>query len=151
MSAAIFRRMFLVSLISIPLLLFSFSYGFGADSVTSKIVLTTDMASSENQETFTPYDTIYALVTVSGMPSGTYTADISWANSAGTVNRYNSTVLDIAPNSPFTFYSWFRLLKNGPLKSTLTGENFSENSLGNWVLIVSIEGFFSKTVEFEIL
>ncbi len=151
MSTAVFRKTLFVPFVLIILLVSSFSPGFGmGNSAQSKIILTTDIASSENQEIFSPYDRIYALVTLTGVPPGKYTADISWANSSGTMNRYSPVSLSVAQDSPFTFYSWLRLLKNSPFKSTMTGKTFSAASLGKWVLTVSIEDVFFKTVEFEI-
>lgn len=150
MSTTISRKAFFTVFIVFYLLISSVSHGVGEDSVQSKIVLTTDIASSENQVKFTPYDTIYAVVTLSGVAAGKYTADISWANASGTMNRYSPVSLTIAPKTPFTFYSWLRLMKTGPLKSTFTGENFTADSLGKWILTVSVEGVFLKTVEFEI-
>ncbi len=150
MSTTVSRKAFFIPFVLITLLISSFSHGFGADSAQSNIILTTDIASSENQEIFSPYDTIYALVTLTGVPPGKYTADISWANSSGTMNRYSPVFLSVALDAPFTFYSWLRLLKNSPFKSTTTGKTFSADSLGKWVLTVSIEDVFFKTVEFEI-
>ena len=150
MSTTVFRKALFIPFVLV-ILLTSFSHGFGAaDSAQSRIILTTDVASTENQEIFSPYDTIYALVTLTGVPPGKYTADISWANSSGTMNRYSPVSLSVAPDSPFTFYSWLRLLENSPFNSTMTGKDFSADSLGKWVLTVSIEDVFFKTVEFEI-
>ncbi|MBL4901901.1 MAG: hypothetical protein JKY62_04560 [Desulfocapsa sp.] len=150
MRTTIFRKAGFIPFVLILLLISSFSHGFEADSAQSSIILTTDIASAENQEIFSPYDTVYALVTLTGIPPGKYIADISWVNSSGTMNQYSPVSLSIAPNSPFTFYSWLRLLKNSPLKSTMTGKTFSADSLGKWVVTVSIEDIFFKTVEFEI-
>ena len=81
MSTTVSRKAFFIPFVLITLLISSFSHGFvAANSAQSKIILTTDIASSENQEIFSPYDTIYTLVTLTGITPGKYTADISWAN-----------------------------------------------------------------------
>ncbi len=116
MSTTVSRKAFFIPFVLITLLISSFSHGFGANTEQSKIILTTDITSSKNQEIFSPYDTIYALVTLTGIPPGKYTADISWANSSGTMNRYSPVSLSVAPDAPFTFYSWLRLLKKALLR-----------------------------------
>lgn len=150
MSTTLSWRTFFITFILVLLLSSSFSHGFAEGVTQSEIILTTDISSSENQNIFSPYDTIYALVTVTDIPPGKYTADISWANASGTMNRYSTVSLNVTANTPFTFYSWLRLLKNSPFKRTITGNSFSTDSIGKWVLTVSIENSFFKTVEFEI-
>ena len=118
------NKIFFIVLTVFALMISSFSQGFGSAPVQSEIILTNSTASSKHQELFSPYDTIYALVTLSGLAPGKYTADISWVNSAGTVNQYTPVSLTILPQSPFTFYSWLRLMKNGPFKSNMSGKQF---------------------------
>lgn len=139
-----------ISFLLSTLLIFSFASSLLAKEVQTNIILTTDTTNTTNQTIFTGYDTIYAMITVSGLAPGTYTVDISWVNSSGTVNQYTPVSIEIAPESPFTFYSWLKLMKNGPMKSNLTGKNFDADSLGKWELSVSIADIFFKKVPFEI-
>lgn len=150
MQTTVSRKYFFIILLTSFLLVVSFSSGFGKNSVQGKIVLTADIASSEGRKVFSPYDTIYAFITLPGIEPGNYIADISWANASGSINQYKPASVTIVPGKPPTFYSWFRLLRNGPLTGSLTGKDFNADSRGKWILTVAIAGVFLQTTEFEI-
>ncbi len=132
-------------LIAIP-----FSQALAKGAITSKIVLTKNISSTSHQVLFSPYDTIYAVVTLQGLAPGHYSAETNWLNAAGSVNQRSTVSFTIAPNSPFTFYSWLHLMKNGPFKSNLTGKQFDAEYYGKWELQVSIGDIILKKIPFEI-
>ncbi len=148
-SVPIFKKNW-ICCFTFALLVFSFAGPLFAENIQTSIILTTDTTSTKNQTVFTGFDTIYAMITVSGLAPGTHTVDISWVNSSGTVNQYTPVSIETAAGSPFTFYSWLKLQKNGPLKSNLTGKNFDAESLGKWELSVSIAEIFFKKISFTI-
>lgn len=123
------------------------------------ISLTKSMSETSPQYSFSPYDTIYAAITVTDIQAGQYRADISWVNASGTVNRSSPVSFSIPSSTSkatgpgtysHTFYTWFRLMKNGPVKSSMTGKQFDAEMLSKWELRVSINDRSFNKAEFEI-
>ncbi len=131
-------------------MLISFSSGWANDTVQTKIVFKTNLTLSKAQNTFSAYDKVYALVTLSGLQPGPHKTVINWIDPTGTINQYKEIPFTIAKQNGYTFYSWIRLLKNGPMKSTISGRRFDDEYIGRWELHLFIDGVLLKKTGFTI-
>jgi hypothetical protein len=125
----------------------------------SSVILTSSISATSPKIIFSPYDTIYAAITVTGLVPGSYRADVSWVNGSGSVTQNTPVSFQISsdptstgakPISSHTFYSWFRLMKNGPFKSGMSGKQFDADYLGKWELHIAVNDNLLKNVAFEI-
>jgi len=121
-------------LAGVVLLMGCYADGFAGEDRQTKIVLTKDLASADHQEVFSAYETVYAVVTLSNLEPGQYTGSVNWIDPTGKVNQHTSVSFTIKSQSTYTFYSWLHLMKNGPLKRTLSGRDFDDEYLGYWQL-----------------
>ena len=146
----IYKTSFLAVFALTVLLVLSSSSGLAKDRVQAKIAFKTDLSQAKTQDTFSAYDKIYALVTLSNLQPGPNNAVINWIDPTGAINQYKKNHFTVTEQNGYTFYSWIRLLKNGPLKSTLSGRRFDDEYIGRWELHLFINGALLKKTAFEI-
>ncbi len=120
------------------LLFLSVVTGYGRTVPQYSIILTTNPAVPEPHTEFAATGRVYALVTLSGLEPGQYTAAMNWVDPTGKINQYTTLSFTLRNQSSYTFHSWLRLMKNGPLKRTFTGKDFDEEYLGRWQLHIFI-------------
>lgn len=134
-------------------------YASETSPLQTTVILTNSISSTSPQTLFSPYDTIYAAITVAGLIPGFYRADVSWSNESGSVTQYTPVSFIISPGSSLdepavvlshSFYSWFHLMKNGPFKSGVSGAQFDADHLGKWELRIAINNSLLAKVIFEI-
>ncbi|MCF6188319.1 MAG: hypothetical protein L3J49_12710 [Desulfobulbaceae bacterium] len=132
------------------LLLLPVANGYGGTVSDSSIVLTTTPAAPEPSTEFAATGRVYALVTLSGLDPGQYTAAINWVDPAGNINQYTTLSFTLKNQSSYTFHSWLRLMKNGPLKRTFTGKDFDDEYLGQWQIHIFINDVMLEKKNFTL-
>lgn len=81
---------------------------------------------------FSPYDTIYLIVSCSELIPGAHTMHVNWVHSRRGVVR--SDKHDFVAETPDKrgIYFWFKLTKKGPVASMFTNQDFHEKNFGAW-------------------
>ena len=91
------------------------------------------------QAVFSPYDKIFVRITCSGLDAGDHTLQVNWVH--GRVGIVRSDKQDFTINvsgSDHTAYFWFKLSRQGPIKSVITNQDFYPGHLGDWAVEVSL-------------
>ncbi len=143
------RKNFLI-LCVVALSLFPFSQSWGAGTLKGNIRLTLDLTSAESKDTFSGFEKIFALATVSGLSPGSHEAVINWIDPVGNVNQNTVVPFTVQAQTSYTFYAWIQLLENGPLKSTLSGKEFDDEYIGKWELHLFVDGTLLEKKQFTI-
>ena len=124
--------------------------GYGGVVSDYSIVLTTTPATPEPLTEFAATARVYALVTLSGLDPGHYTAAINWIDPVGNINQYTTLSFTLKNQSSYSFHSWLRLMKNGPLKRTFTGKDFDDAYLGRWQIHIFINDVMLEKKNFTL-
>ena len=114
--------------------------GWAGTAVQGTISFTTKPADPERQDTFSAYDRIYAMVTLSGLEPGEHKAIINWVDTTGAISQVQQMPFTLGNQNSYTFYSWIQLMKNGRLKSTLSGKRFDDEYIGRWAVHLFVDG-----------
>ena len=143
-------QILLLSCFAAVLSLFSCSQTWSGETLQGSLRFTLDPASAESKDTFSGFDKIYALATISGLTPGTHEAVINWIDPTGNVNQNTVVPFTVQGQTSYTFYAWIRLLENGPLKSTLSGKDFDDEYIGKWELHLFVNGTLLQRKPFNI-
>ena len=143
-------RILFIACIAAVVSLVSLSQGWSGESLQGTLRFTLDPVSTESKDTFSGFDKIYALATISGLTPGTHEAVINWIDPTGKVNQNNVIPFTVQGQTSYTFYAWIRLLENGPLKSTLSGKDFDDEYIGKWELHLFVNGILLQKKQFNI-
>lgn len=104
------------------------------------ITLTTDPARPGNSGPFSVYEPVYALITLNGLSPGRHLATVNWIGPENTLEQSTPHRFTLGNQSGYIFYSWLKLMKNGPFKRTLGGQTFDDRYLGQWKVQVVVDG-----------
>ena len=104
------------------------------------ITLSTDPARPGHSGPFSVYEPVYALMTLNGLSPGRHLATVNWIGPEKTVEQSTPHRFTLGNQSGYTFYSWLKLMKNGPFKRTLGGQTFDDRYLGQWKVQVVVDG-----------
>jgi hypothetical protein len=122
----------------------------GNSHITGTILLANKSSSTENQKTFSSLEKIYAIVQVSGLNSGKHKAVVNWVAPEGNIDQQIIYPFTTGNQTSFTFHSWFKLMRNGPLKTEMLGKRVDEEYLGIWEVHVFVDDTMLTTTSFEI-
>lgn len=112
-----------------------------AVAATAECTSTTykESAFDSPQAAFSPYEKIFVRITCSGLEAGDHTLYVNWVHGRAGVVRSDRQDFSIdAPGSGHTAYFWFKLSRQGPIKSALTNQDFYPGHLGDWSVEVSL-------------
>lgn len=110
-----------------------------------------DETFSKEQDTFFPFDTIYAVVDFSDIQPGEYKVDIDWVQPNGKLTRNSShpfTLKDKAET--YRVFFWLKLHAKGPLGQLVSGDEYTPGVFGTWQVQISFNGEFLKTRSFVV-
>lgn len=95
---------------------------------------TYNQASFENpQSVFSPYDKIFVKVNCKTLDAGDYTLSVNWVHHKVGIVRTGKQDFSInVQGVGHTAYFWFKLTRQGPIKSALTNKDFYPGHLGDW-------------------
>jgi hypothetical protein len=94
---------------------------------------TYDSTAFEEEVTqFSPYDTIYLIISCSDLVPGEHIMHVNWVHNRRGVIR--SDKHDFIAETPKKrgIYFWFKLSKKGPMASMFTNQDFHEENFGEW-------------------
>lgn len=115
--------------------------------VSSSVVLGAECASetysqssfAKKQAAFSPYEKIFVGITCSGLDAGDHTLYVNWVHDrVGIVRSDKQDFSTDVPGSNHTAYFWFKLSRQGPIKSVITNQDFYPAHLGDWAVEVSL-------------
>ncbi len=87
------------------------------------------------QINFNPYDRVFARIHCQGLDAGDHTLYINWVhNKAGIVRSDKQDFSVDVQGADHTVYFWFKLTRHGPIKSTITNQDFYPGHLGDWLV-----------------
>ena len=89
-------------------------------------------AFEEEVSRFSPYDTIYLIVSCSELVPGDHTMHVNWVHSNRGVVRSDKHVFETVTSEKRGIYFWFKLSKKGPMASMLSNQDFHEENFGEW-------------------
>ncbi len=117
--------------------------------VSSAMFVDADPAKEQYQ--FTPYEKIYLVLTVRNLPPGPHNLAVDWITPFGSLERQTShTITATDTVSAFKVSFWFKLMKRGPLKRTLTGQDYKEEFYGEWKVNYYLDGLPVGSRGFEV-
>ena len=112
-----------------------------------------DPAFAESRDDFSPYDKIYIIIECDQLEAGYHIMHANWIHQNRGLVRSNRHEFDMEKEGKRGIYFWFKLTKKGPLASAFTNQDFSEKSLGDWLVEVYLDDdlMVSKnfTIDFE--
>lgn len=112
--------------------------------------LTSNIETQKAQTDFSAYEKIYIILRLREFSVGSHGISIQWINPDNVVARVSEHTVEIDASHQIDFYSWLKLMKKGPVSSALSGDNFSNSSIGQWQVIVYIGETKSHQLSFTI-
>jgi hypothetical protein len=84
---------------------------------------------------FNPYDRVFAKIHCHGLDTGGHTLYINWVhNKVGIVRSDKQDFSVDVQGADHTVYFWFKLTRQGPIKSAITNQDFYPGHLGDWLV-----------------
>jgi len=98
-------------------------------------------AFTEPVTVFTPYEKMYLLVELQQLQAGQYTLTTDWLTPWGELEHQSTYSFHLKKETgSWKLYSWLTLLKNGPVKRLLSGEDFKKEFYGTWSVRCYLNG-----------
>jgi len=111
-----------------------------AEQVDLKAWLSSGEELSLQRDSFSVYEKVYIIVRFQDLAYGKYTINSDWLNPEGQLEQHNTHSFYLKKQSDYTYYAWLTLLKNGPMKSILTGSDINRKFQGNWQVQLFLNG-----------
>ncbi len=111
-----------------------------AEQVELKAWLSSGEELSLQKNSFSVYEKVYLIVRFQELACGEYTINSDWLNPEGQLEQHNTHTFYLKKQSDYTYYAWLTLLKNGPMKSILTGSDINRKFQGNWQVQLFLNG-----------
>ena len=88
---------------------------------------------------FNPNDKIFVKISCDTLDAGDHTLYINWVhNKVGIVRSDKQDFSVDVQGAGHTVYFWFKLTRQGPIKSAITNQDFYPGHLGDWLVEVSL-------------
>lgn len=105
---------------------------------------------TEPQTDFSPYDKIFIVVECDGLTVGPQVMHANWIHEKRGLIRSNTYDFFQEADGKRSIYFWFKLLRRGPLASTLLNKDFHEENFGRWLVEVYLNDEPLLSREFSI-
>lgn len=90
---------------------------------------------TEQQKDFTPYDKVFVKIGCDQLDAGNHTLYVNWIHHKKGIVRTEKKSFSVqSQGAGYTAYFWFKLTRQGPIKSTFTNQDFYPGHLGDWVV-----------------
>lgn len=99
---------------------------------------------------FSPYDTVYLIVSCSGLVPGKFTMHVNWVHNTRGVVRSDKHIFVADSSEKRGIYFWFKLNKKGPMASMFTNQDFHEKNFGEWSVETYLDDELVLTNSFSI-
>lgn len=106
---------------------------------------------TEPQTEFSPYDQIFIVIECDGLTAGEQVMHANWIHENRGLIRSNKHEFIQEADGKRSVYFWFKLLRRGPLASTLLNKDFHEENFGQWVVEVYLNDEQLLAREFSII
>lgn len=104
-----------------------------SESYLSNSAMYADTSFEKEQYKFSTYDKMYLVLDFINLPPGQHDLIVDWLTPFGNLERQTShTITSTDKLSSHRIYFWLKLIKRGPLKRTLTGQEYKEEFYGEW-------------------
>lgn len=107
-------------------------------------------AFQEEVTLFSPYDTIYLILSCSNLIPGEYTMHVNWVHHEKGIIRSDKHDFVTESSEKRGVYFWFKLSKKGPMASMFTNQDFHEGNFGQWSVETYLEDELVLTRSFSI-
>ena len=88
---------------------------------------------------FNPYDRVFARISCDGLEAGDHTLYINWVHKKVGIVRSDKQDFSVdVQGAGHTAYFWFKLTRQGPIKSAFTNQDFYPDHLGDWLVEASL-------------
>lgn len=141
-----------IVLLSVVIIALSFSTLLAGEDVVVESSMYNEEGFTREHDKFSPYDTIYFVLDFSSMKPGQYVLTTDWQTPFGNIEHqsvYSFTLNQFTPS--YRLFSWLHLWRNGPLRRTLTGDDFKKDFYGLWTVSAYLDGMLVAHRSFEIL
>jgi hypothetical protein len=110
--------------------------GAGVAGVDCEAQLYRNAVFTEPQTEFSPYDKIFIVIECVGLQAGLQVMHANWIHEKRGLVRFNKHEFIQEEDGKRSVYFWFKLLRRGPLASTLLNKDFHEENFGRWLVEV---------------
>ncbi|MCB2217615.1 hypothetical protein [Desulfofustis glycolicus] len=126
----------LLLLSSMVLLMVLCATGPGAAGVDCEARMYRNAVFTEPQTEFSPYDKIFIVIECDGLRAGPQVMHANWIHEKRGLVRSNKHEFIQQEDGKRSVYFWFKLMRRGPLASTLFNKDFHEENFGGWLVEV---------------
>ena len=93
-----------------------------------------DVSFTEQRNSFSPYDRIFISIECNEVKPGSHSLLVNWIHqTAGIVRTDQKDFTTNQQENAHTAYFWFKLTRNGPIRSALTNQDFFPGHMGDWL------------------
>ena len=99
---------------------------------------------------FDASEKVYVYVKFHHLKPGRYLISTTWLKYTDEAERITSSQINIDSSTEYTYYSWFKLMKKGPVSQMFMGEEYDFDQKGLRKVIVQLNGekICSKSFEY---
>lgn len=99
-----------------------------------------DISFTEFRTDFSPYDRIFIKIDCNDLQQGKHSLLVNWVHQKAGIVRSDKQEFTVkTTGTGHTAYFWFKLTRRGPIKSTLTNQDFYQGHMGDWFAEVVLD------------